>query len=601
MIAALSKEDLLRAQRFDPWECRQYLLQAMKLGLNPRDDSTVQLIVARGGYDGRFFGRVFMGDTLKDPDSHQHDKAWSLLDDDSLPRVTLMAWRGFGKTTLGVVKTVQGIVYRRIYLAMIVGSAENHATEITESVKGELIDNDLIRYCFGDMKADSVPTRVRKRLGRNAWMVYDPATGAAFAGVLPKGAGQRVRGTQMRIRGVIRRPDWIVVDDIEDDQEVLNEDIRRARREWFNGALKECVPKIRPSAATDRWTIKQLNEYGRAPWRMLYADTLKHQDANIAHIINSSQWHSVSFPMATLRKSPPEGTAEKFQPCEYEDSKPRYYSEVPEIITTAQVRREIAQSKEDGVFETYCLEKLCLPVSPEGASWTAETFKYYSEKSERMAARNDLVKFIMIDPARTVKPTSAFSAILAVAVDCGGGKVYFRRLINRRMEVMDLINTAFDVALDMDTRVIGVELTGFETLKYLMETERTRRGLSQIQIVSLDAHSAPRGGDFGSDRHAPKRARASMLAPYYHKGVVYHEDNLRNSPLEQQMLSFPKCTHWDALDCAAYFPEMLKKGGHFFAYLEATEDLRERARQSSWDAEYQDIGARIRQRSWVLS
>lgn len=578
----------------DPQSCREYLLEAKALGINPTEVDEIRMILARCAFDGRFFSRIFMAETFSHRDSWQHDEVWDLMDDEHIPRVCVMAWRGFGKTTITISKAIQNILFRRAKLVMVVGSSEQHASEITETIKGELIDNDLIRFCFGDLQASEMKTELRKRFGRSSWMVYSPTTGKSFAAVVPKGAGQRVRGLQMRIGGRIQRPDLIIVDDVEDDEEVLNEEIRAKRRNWFNGALKECVPKDRPSARTGRWN-KDDDPGWKPPWRIIYCDTLKHHDANIQYIISSSEWKSVTFPMATLRESPPEETDERFQGFEYSDEKMRYYSEVSELVSTGVVRKEIEQAKLNGTFDVYCLEKLCLPVAPEGANWSRESFQYYNDDEKGLNKKQGIMRFVLVDPARTENPRSAFSAMLAVAVDPNDGHIYFRRLVNRKMHPVELIDTFIELCLSTNSQMAGIELTGVEGyLDYQLKTELRNRGV-RIQILKMDTRGVGAGGDFGHDRNNSKRARAAMLAPWYERGCVFHEESLRNSPLEHQMLQFPRNKHWDALDSASHAPQFIQKAG---IYLNFKSKKTSDADDDPY--EWQNLTKAIRSRSWAL-
>lgn len=518
------------------------------------DDSWLRETLLNSLRSTRHFAITFMPDTFSDPMTYQHDDVWANMDDDELPLFCACAWRGFGKTSMGIARKVKGVLFRQFRYIMCVGASHDYAAGITENVKAELMANPYIREVFGSIKPKNLDD-VDFTFSKKAFFCCDPKTGEPISFIHPKGCGQRVRGANIRIMGRLQRPDYIDIDDLEDDEEVLNEESRKKTRSWFNAALLHCVPRDRPNARTRRWD-RSADPLWKPPWRVFYTDTLKHEDANIAHIMGDTAWKHAVYAQAEFRET--------------ENGKRKLFSLVPELISNAKCRAEWSDAERRGELDGYCQEKLCQPMSPENACWTRDMFKYYDEttigSSLKKHGLNNLPhidRFLIVDPARTANQRSDYTGILAVAADCKDGKIYFRREINQRLKPSQILDTVFDLALELNTRVIAIEATGLEDhLRHQYTSEAQRRRLD-VEFVWLKSHALPRG-NFGTGREAPKRARASMILPYYEKGHVWHEEGLKNGALEGQELSFPKSTHWDILDCAGYVPQLLELGGRYF-------------------------------------
>lgn len=516
------------------------------------DSSHLQEILLKSLNSTEYFAKTFMGDTFKDPMTYQHKDAWKLIDDETVPKVAICCYRGFGKTSMAQAKVIKGTVFRQMRHIMIVGATEYSASQTTESIRQEILGNNLIRDVFGWMKPDQ---RAEIPLGfsKKSYFLVEPKMkghdAKPIAFIHPKGAGQSVRGILVRIGGERVRPDFIYIDDFDDDKDVLNEETRKENSRWIHGALANTVCKDRPDPRTNTWVKDPSNPDWRAPWRLLMSDTVKHEDAVIVRVMNSPDWRYVRYPQA------------EFQ--DRGDGK-RLYSLVPDIVTHEQVRAEYDAFKKDNNLDTYYMEKLCLPMATENACWTRDMFKYYSEEAVDLNTDRDVERFIIVDPARTSNPKSCPSGILVAAADYKNRKVMLRHESNKRLTVSELLDEIFDLALKYNTKTVAVEITGLEDVaRQLFLSDAMNRGLDNIDFVWLDAKRLPKG-DFGTGPDAAKRARSSAILPYYQKGLVYHEMGMAGGALESQELSYPKSAGWDMMDCAGYIPKLLSMGGRFF-------------------------------------
>jgi hypothetical protein len=73
------------------------------------------------------------------------------------------------------------------------------------------------------------------------------------------------------------------------------------------------------------------------------------------------------------------------------------------------------------------------------------------------------------------------------------------------------------------------------------------------------------------ERRTIKEARASSalwlyrpFEPTHPKGHVWHSESIKHGPLEQQMISFPDCRGWDAIDTLGYVDYVMRNIGLYF-------------------------------------
>lgn len=536
--------------------------------LCPTSDSKIQDILVRSWHDTEYWCTVVLGESFDRPMTHQHKTAWKLMDDDTLPKVATCGWRGIGKTTGFFGKAVKGLVMRQIPFLLYAGSEHDYSADQTEAIKTEILSNEFIRECFGQLQAKTYEGQ-RLSFSKKSWYLCDPNTGEPFAFVLPKGALQKMRGANVHINHRRQRPTYLVVDDLEDDEQVLNEERRDKLMKWFDSAFLNCVPQDRPSSWDNKWHMP-VDSVTPPPWRVFYMDTLKHQDSLMANIMQRTDWRTVVLPKAIHKK---------------EEGKDVYYSAVPELFSDDTIRAEIAQAKANRNLDGYYREMMCLPMASEDAVWNREDLKHYSEEEWRVEDIDNLARFIIIDPARTSKPHSAHTAMLACAAGwmppINDNAVLLRALVSERMHHTEVFDKLFAMVQATNTNVIAIETTGMsDAEKFLYQTEAALRKV-EVTWLWLDTGGLPQG-DFGGGKDAAKRARASLIIPYYNRGWVWHEESLRDSPLEIAQMSYPYCALWDALDTTGHIPKVLTKiGVAFQARIEEENALAKHVLRSS--------------------
>src|SRR5512143_1150302 len=118
--------------------------------------------------------------------------------------------------------TLASVLFRERSFVVIVSGTEAQSVLFLSDIKRELLENEDVRELFGveriikDSETDIIVQFEDKQQFR----------------ILAKGSEQKLRGLKWRNK----RPDLIIGDDLEDDEQVLNKERREKFRNWFFGA-----------------------------------------------------------------------------------------------------------------------------------------------------------------------------------------------------------------------------------------------------------------------------------------------------------------------------------------------------------------------------
>jgi hypothetical protein len=481
----------------------------------------------------------------------------------SIPRSYTIARRGFGKTSLLIGEIIRVLCFRLKGFILFTSSEQGISEERTESIRSFLMTSPEIRDIFGHMRPQSVDG-LKEVFGAKSWRLADPIDGYTFAAIVPKSENQSVNGLNIMINGKLERPDLILNDDGEDRKTLNNEEIRAAHRRWMTDVLFPCVDTdAQPDPVAHRW--KQKSPVQRTPWNIRVIDTNKHPDAFLPRLDASidTTWDGKSYPIA-------EHLGDDI-----------FQSLSPETVSDAQVTALLHDFRSTGNEDGFWREYMCRS-NPAGSTRFPEEFQYYRETEHRLNDRQDIDRFIIVDPALTENPKSAYSSILAVAVDRATGRVYLRRQATERMNPEDFDNELFGMSVMMNTQNIMIEGLGSNSrLQESLEQAARLRGVWCV-FHSLSVHTGNVVEDVGAGREAPKRKRAIFAArlyapfePSHPKGHVWHEESLRGTMLEGQMRQYPDCKFWDALDCLGHIPQAMHLLGIFFDQAPQTIEIPE--------------------------
>ena len=486
------------------------------------EDKSIQEILTRCAHSTRMTALTFFPERFYMPFAENiHGEIFNLIDGPE-QKDAIAAPRGWGKTSIvALALMARHILFRLSSFIVYINKSHDAASLQTENLRRELVTNRYIKAFFGDFKSrEAGKAEFDEVFSKKAWVAYDTL-------VWPRGAGQQVRGVLFKND----RPGLIVIDDLEDPDQIENEDIRKGWYEWLYADVIKAVPRIGPLAKT---------------WKIVYIDTLKHEDAVLQKLLDSPEWKSV-----------------RLEACDDD-----FHSTASDFISDEDIMKEWNQHVSAGQTDVFFRELRNLPISTKDAAFRTEYFHYYNIPFGNVKREGDIETLdvdvqqdqnietvIILDPAKTVKIHSAESAIIGIGLDLASAKIYIRDVISEKMYPDEIYNAMFGMAQLLGAKVLGIEETSLnEFIKQPIKNEMFRRGIF-YELVWLKT----RGG-------MKKELRVKELVPYYRGGYIYHNASCAGmKKLEQQLLMFPRSALWDLMDAEAYLIEMLELGERYFS------------------------------------
>jgi len=474
-------------------------------------NSEIQDILAECYKDTKVLAKVLFPDLFFSEFSVLHDQIFDLIDSGA-KKIAIAAPRGIGKTTIARTVAAKGILFRDTNFVSYVSNSASSAELQTENLKRDLLANIEVRKIFGNVKIADSEFQLDDTFAKTSWVAYGNTL------VMPRGSGQQVRGL---IWGKYR-PQLIIIDDFENKDEIMNPEQRKKWKDWFHSDLE-----------------KSINRYNN-DWRFIYIDTLKHEDALLQELIDSSDWESITLSVCN----------------------DKYESLAPSYITTEELKEEVETHKEKGILDIFYMEYMNLPIATEDASFKQGYFKYYNEPE---LDKSSVENIIIVDPAKTVKMQSAESAVLGLGINYTTNAIMVRDIVAEKLYPDELYDQMFDMKVRLNAHVMGIEVTGLEEfIKQPIENEMLKRGPSvSCELVWLKARSGPIEGQKVVAQERGKIRRIAALVPYYRQGYIYHNPNCC-AQLEAQLLMFPRSKRKDIMDGLAYVIEMMDLGNRYF-------------------------------------
>jgi len=485
------------------------------------DDEQMQDILAECYNDPRKFARLLFPETYFKKFSYLHDKIFEPILARE-PRIVIVGGRSIGKTSIARLLAMHTILFREARFLCYLGLSATFAEMQTENIKMELTSNAAVKAVFGDISTNYYDTGsgIDMQFSKKSWVAN------GYGLILPRGAGQQVRG----LNWLRYRPDFFVIDDLEDKLTIDNPDIRKKTKEWF---------------FDDVMKAKAISGGTQIDPRFIYIDTLKHYDALIRDLMESPDWAVVSVPICSKQ----------------------YVSLMPDFKPQVDLDRELAEHRRLHMLDSFHREFMCEPIAGEAKAFKQEYFKYYEERDGNredgfQSQLHDCITVLIVDPAKTVKMNSAQSAFVIWSVNLKTNRMYVRYACGEFYHPDELYDAMFRLAREFSCDLIAIEETSLnEFIKQPILNELSRRG-ENYPIMWLNPRRDKRDDIKGEI--SGKAGRVAALVPYYRQGLVYH-NVVDTGDLETQLMSFPVPKRWDVMDAAAYIIPVMQEADLFMA------------------------------------
>jgi len=477
------------------------------MALDDLSKEALEEILARCVVDIKMTCGIIFPDIFYADFSLLHQKIFDLINS-GYKRIAIAAPRGIGKTSIARAVAMRAILFRMSNFIVYLSNSATSAEMQTENIKRDLLSNYNVKTLFGNIKeAIGSDGSMDESFSKASWTAY----GSTF--ILPRGAGQQVRGLNWNNK----RPDLVIIDDLENKDEIKNPDNRAKLKSWFHSDL-----------------MKTEGKYSKEGSIFIYIDTIKHEDSLLVDLIDSPEWASIQLAI-----------------CDE-----NYKSFDTNYMTDTEVQAEVEEHRRLGTLDEFYMERMNIPISKEDAVFKAEYFKYFEDNGDELVVgeerirTRELTHITLVDPARTVKLQSADSAVVTVAVHRKSGKIFVRDAVGKKFYPDQLYDEMFDQVKKYGSFILGIDTVGLSN--FVMQPVDNECRLRNVHplIMELPAKRS-------------KEERVATLAPNYRRGYIYHS-KVCCGKLEQQLLSFPRSKLWDVMDCFAYITWVMDAHGVYF-------------------------------------
>lgn len=437
------------------------------------------------------------------PDCHL--EWWDLCCSES-PLVAIAAPRGHAKSTaISLAYLLACVLFRERSFVLLISATYEQACLFLGNIKAALLDNEDLRELF-EIKGFTKE--------REDDIICEFNDGGKFR-IMAKGSEQSLRGAQWDFK----RPDLIICDDLESDEQVENKDRRKKFRQWFFGALVPCK--------SDTGIVRVVG-------------TILHMDSLLQRLMPKDldkDTVTLSLKQYTNKKLPWKSV--KYQAHDSDFSHILWKEQWPE-----QKLRETRQGFiEQGEPEVYSREYLNRPIDEEFAYFKPDDFIEMEDKD-----RNQHFKYYVgVDLAISESETADYSAFVVGATD-KNGMLYVVDVIRERLDGKEIVDTLFYLNNRYEPELIVIEAGAIEkALGAFINVEMFEEGGSFLPLVKMTPV-----------KDKAYRAR-SIQARMRAKRVKFDTTQDWFVDFQTELIQFPKAPHDDMVDALAYLGLSLHK------------------------------------------
>ena len=368
-------------------------------------------------FDMAYFGRAYLPHYFKrkSPRFHKElDEIWStgvMKGKNPLKEAEAISWmkgsrqvvaapRGHAKSTNFTFKdSLHSVLYAYKHYILILSDSSDQAELFLDDIRTELEDNYNIILDFGSLKGDKV------------WRTGVILTSTDIK-VEAIGSGKKVRGRRHRNW----RPDLIVLDDIENDENVNTPEQRRKLSSWFNKAVSKAGDTY-----TDIMYIGTILHYDSLLSSVLQNPMYKTRKyrAVISEAANTKLWEEWEGIYTNLFNEDHEKDARAFYEAHKEEMLLGTEVLWPEKLSYYAIMEARVSEGEPSFTSEYQND----PVDPENATFNPEWFDYYEPELVDFSDP----EFVFVganDPSLGKNKKSDTSSIINLALSTKTGYMY---------------------------------------------------------------------------------------------------------------------------------------------------------------------------------
>lgn len=410
-----------------------------------------------------------------------HREMWRIVSEGH-KRIAFAAPRGHAKSTsITHALTLFLFLFRHKRYGIIVSDTQDQAIQFLGDIKNELVENLQIREFFGvkQILKDAVTD-----------IIVEMDDGYKFR-LQALGSEQKVRGRKWGNS----RPDYIVCDDLENDEMVENDDRREKFRGWF---LKALVPSLAKGGS------------------IIVIGTILHMDSLLMRLMSNKSW--------TTKLYKAHDSFDDFTNILW----PQQWPEV-------ELRLKRQEYIDDGFAEGYAQEYLNDPTAHSEVFFDKADF-LPMEEGHRHGRK---LYYAGVDLAISDADKAAYTAIVIGGMD-EQGILHIERVVRFRGDAYDIISVMLDLQ-----KLYQIEMWKVEEgmIKRTLMGEMYRR-MQDANIYMNIVPGIPTKDKRSRARPAQSRIRAG--------GVRFDKESEWYPAFELEMIQFPKSRFKDQVDAFAW-------------------------------------------------
>lgn len=452
------------------------------------------------------FTKTYLVERYDDPKDTPwfHLEWWALFLSDER-QCAIAAPRGHSKSTaITFAYALFLLAFRVTRHLLVLGSNEGNASAFVNEMKVELAENDPLRAFMGFR-------RFKKETETE--LIFEWGDGTKSR-VLGRGTDQKIRG----LKWERKRPDYVLFDDMEDEEMVLNQQRREKFRKNFYGAIKPIIKRkgkirgvgtiigfgsflesVMPNEKAKDTVIEPLRVYstGVHPWKSI---KYRAHNADMSEIL----W--------------------------------------PEQFSKEDLMLERADYAERGILDIYGQEYLNNPVD-EGSSYFRQSDLLPMKPEDRETRKT---YYAACDFAIGESDRSKYTVIVVGGLD-SSGVLHIVDVRRDRWDSLDIVNEMFSVQLAWEPEAFRVESENIA--KSIGPFLYEQMGTSPDKPFMVIDDAPP-------TKDKDKRAR-SMQAKTRARKVRFDKEADWYADFEEEITKYPKYEYNDQFDAFAWLGLML--------------------------------------------
>ncbi len=418
-------------------------------------------------------------------------------------KLLFTAYRGGAKTTvISKLFTLWLLVKGETKHTVIISATDNLVSQIFEFYKLELEDNQNLIHDFNISipsiwRATELVVSVNKQLSK----------------LVGFGAGKKIRGTAF----LSYRPDLIILDDIENDENVESKIQRDKLENWFLKAVLKLPSRI-------------------TKYRLIVVGTILHHDSLLKRLEKRGDFISFNFPLVIKFPNNPDGKS-----------------------TVGMVLDDTRIDKKE-VLREYKIDKDSFMSEYQNTPLSQDSLVFQNHQTFINMPKCDIY-YMGLDPALGKAKGDYFGiALLGYKTET---KQFYATVKGYRLSPVHLISriiTTYNKYNAIAPTTIAIEIVQFQ--EFFKDILKERANEIEIKLAVKELKNT-----------APKELRINSIAPLINDGTI--KVHAKDQLLREELDTYPKAAHDDLLD-ALEMAYRIFRGGNKINYKEVREKLKRR-------------------------